>query len=67
MGKCQVKLKWWSKCCFKNVTWESAEKKKRMRAVEASALQGNNVELVAKLIGELVGLITKEEQMWQQR
>ena len=66
VGKCQVKLKWWSKHCFKNVTWEIAEKQKRMREAEASIVQGINVDLVAKLKGELVGLIAKE-QMWQQR
>lgn len=62
-----MKLKMWSKWCFKNVTWEIAQKKKRMREAKNSALQGNNVELVAKLKGELVGLLAKEEQMWQQR
>ena len=36
-----------------------------MREAENSILQGNNVELVAKLKGELVGLFAKEEQMWQ--
>ena len=63
VGKCQVKLKMWSKRCFKNVTWEIAQKKKRMREAENSALQGNNVELVAKLKGEFVGLLANEEQM----
>lgn len=67
VGKCQVKLKMWSKRCFKNVTWEISQKKKRMREAENSALLGNNVELVAKLKGELVGLLAKEEQKWQQR
>ena len=28
VGKCQVKLKMWSKRCFKNVTREIAQKKK---------------------------------------
>ena len=36
-----------------------------MREAENSVLQGNNVELVAKLKDELVGLFAKEEQMWQ--
>ena len=43
------------------------KRKKRIREAKALALQGNNVELVAKLKGELVGLIAKEERMWQQR
>ena len=38
-----------------------------MREAQALAVQGINVDLVAKLKGELVGLIAKEEQMWQQR
>lgn len=28
VGKCQANLKWWSKRCFKNVTWEIAKKRK---------------------------------------
>ena len=40
---------------------DSSKEKKRLREVENSALQGNNVELVTKLIGELVGLLVKEE------
>ena len=28
MRKCQTKLKWWSKRCLGNITWEIAEKKK---------------------------------------
>ena len=59
-----MKLKWWSKCYFKNVTWEIREKKKRLREAEASALRGNNIDEMVKLKSELVGLIAKEEQMW---
>ncbi|XP_050258807.1 uncharacterized protein LOC126703778 [Quercus robur] len=46
---------------------DSSKEKKRLREAENSALQGNNVELVTKLKGELVGLLVKKEQMWQQR
>lgn len=64
LGNCQKKLKWWSKRCFGNITWEVVEKRKRIRAAEDSVLQGNNVELLVKLKIELAGLLMKEEQMW---
>ena len=64
VGKCQMKLKWWSKRYFKNVTWEIGEKKKKLREAEALALRGDNIDEVVKLKGELVGLIAKEKQMW---
>ena len=37
------------------------KRKKRKREAEASAVQGINLDLVAKLKGELVELIAKEE------
>ena len=66
VGKCQTKLKWWSKRCFGNITWEIAEKKKRMKEAEELAIHGSNVEMLVQLKNELADLLVKEKQMWQQ-
>ena len=61
MRKCQTKLKWWSKRCLGNITWEIAEKKKQRKEAKSSTLEGNNVENLVKLKNELAGLVIKEE------
>ena len=40
VGSCQEKLKRWSRYCFSNITWEIAEKKKQMKHVERTAING---------------------------
>ena len=40
VGKCQMKLKWWSKCYFKNVTWEIGEKKEEIERGRSFSLKG---------------------------
>ena len=67
VGKCQTNLKWWSKRYFGNITWEIADKKRKMKEGEVSAMNGGNVEYLVQLKNELASLIVKEEQMWQQR
>ena len=67
VGMCQEKLKWWSRRCFGNVTWEIAKKKRQMRKAEDAALNGNNVGLMVKLKEELSSLLVKEEKMWHQQ
>ena len=61
MRKCQTKLKWWSKRCLGNITWEIAEKKKQRKEAKSSTLEGINVENLVKLKNELAGLVIKEE------
>ncbi|KAK7826948.1 hypothetical protein CFP56_031606 [Quercus suber] len=47
----QEKLKRWSRCCFSNVTWEIAKKKRLMKEAEEVALRGGSgAALVAELI-----------------
>lgn len=64
---CQEKLKRWSRCCFSNVTWEIAKKKRLMKEVEEVALRGGGGATLVNLKQELAGLLVTEEKLWQQR
>ena len=43
------------------------KKNRRMREAKVVAFAGKNVDLLVKLKSDLVGLLVKEEKMWQQR
>ncbi|XP_023883465.1 uncharacterized protein LOC111995767 [Quercus suber] len=64
--RCQGKLKKWSRCCFSNITWEIAEKKKQMVQVERTVINGGDGAALVQLKQELAGLLVKEEKLWQQ-